>query len=67
VGAGSPAIPHTGSLVKIRGDGTFTEVAEGLNLPTSFEFIGNSAFIVNLAGEIWVIDHVPGLPYGRGR
>ncbi len=53
---GSPAMPNTGSLVRVRDDGTFRVVATGLNQPTSLEFIGNTAFVVTLGGEIWKID-----------
>jgi hypothetical protein len=56
---GSPALPNTGSLVKVNGDGTFTVVTGGVDRPTSLEFIGNTAYIVTLAGEIWKIDGVP--------
>jgi len=52
----SPASPNTGSLVKVNGDGTFTTVADGLDRPTSLEFIGNTAYIVTLTGEIWKVD-----------
>jgi hypothetical protein len=62
---GSPADPFTGSLSRINPDGSFTEIMGGLNLPTSLEFIGNSAYIVNLIGEIWVIDDVSAPPFGR--
>ena len=31
---------------------------DGLNQPTSLEFIGNTAYVVTLAGEIWKIDGV---------
>ena len=55
---GSPAEPHTGALVRARGDGTFTVVADRLNQPTSLEFIGRSAYIVSFAGDIWKIDGV---------
>jgi hypothetical protein len=65
--AGSPADPYTGSLVEVNADGSFTEVAGGLNQPTSLEFIGNTAYIVSLAGEIWVIENVSSPPYGRRR
>jgi hypothetical protein len=58
---GSPALPNTGELVEVnRGDGTFTVVAEGLNLPTSLEFIGDTAYVVTLSGEILEIDNVSG-------
>jgi hypothetical protein len=62
---GTPADPDGGSLSRINPDGSFTEIAGELNLPTSMEFIGNAAFIVNLAGEIWVIEDVSAPPFGR--
>src|SRR6266542_705207 len=55
---GSPALPNTGALVKANGDGTFTVITEPLDRPTSLEFIGNTAYVVNLTGEIWKIDGV---------
>jgi len=55
---GSPAEPNTGSLVKVNSDGTFRVVADGLDRPTSMEFIGDTAYVVTLGGEIWVIDNV---------
>jgi hypothetical protein len=64
---GSPALPDTGALVKVNGDGTFTTVTGGLDRPTSLEFIGNTAYVVTLGGEIWKIDGVPGPPYGVSR
>jgi len=54
----SPALPNTGSLVKVNGDGTFTVIMDGLDRPTSLEFIGNTAYVVTLTGEIWKIDGV---------
>jgi len=62
---GAPAEPDGGSLHRVNPDGSLTEIVGGLNLPTSLEFIGNSAYIVNLAGEIWVVDHVSEPPFGR--
>jgi sugar lactone lactonase YvrE len=62
--AGSPAEPNTGSLVEVNGDGTFSVVVNELNQPTSMEFIGNTAYVVTLTGEIWKIDNVSGPPYG---
>ena len=53
--AGSPALPNTGALVKANRDGTFTVVVDGLNQPTSLEFIGKTAYVVTLGGEIWKI------------
>jgi hypothetical protein len=63
----SPALPNTGALVKVNGDGTFTTIADELNQPTSVEFIGTSAFVVTLTGEIWRIDRVGAAPYGASR
>jgi hypothetical protein len=55
---GSPALPNTGALVKAGRDGTFTVVIDRLNQPTSLEFIGKSAYVVTLGGEIWKITGV---------
>jgi hypothetical protein len=54
----SNALPYTGALVKVNGDGTFTVIMDGLDRPTSLEFIGNTAYFVTLTGEIWKIDGV---------
>jgi sugar lactone lactonase YvrE len=64
---GSPAAPDTGSLVKVNGNGTFTVLADGLDRPTSLEFIGNTAYVVTLTGEIWKLDNVSGPPFGTWR
>jgi len=61
---GDAAIPFTGSLVKVNEDGTLTMVAEGLDRPTSLEFIQNTAYIVTLTGEVWTVDNVAGPPFG---
>lgn len=65
--AGSPALPNTGALMRAHDDGTFTSVVEGLNLPTSLEVIGNTAYVVTLTGAIWKIDDISGPPYGVAR
>jgi hypothetical protein len=54
----SNAVPNTGALVKVNRDGTFTGIIDNLDRPTSFEFIGNTAYVVTLTGEIWQIDGV---------
>ena len=54
--AGSPGLPNTGALLKVNGDGTFNVVVDGLDRPTSLEFIGDDAYVVTLSGEIWTID-----------
>jgi hypothetical protein len=64
---GSPALPNTGELVQVNSDGSFEVIASGLNQPTSMEFIGNTVFIVSLAGDIWVIEGVSSPPFGRPR
>jgi hypothetical protein len=56
---GSPASPNTGALLKTNWDGSLTVVVDGLNQPTSLEFIRNTAYVVTLGGEIWKIDNVP--------
>ncbi len=62
---GSPALPDTGSLVVVNGNGTFTTVIEGLDRPTSMDFIGTTAYVVSLTGEVWKIENVSGPPFGR--
>jgi hypothetical protein len=56
--AGAPALPNTGALVKVNRDGSFTVVIDGLNQPTSLEFIGKTAYVVTLGGQIWKIKGV---------
>ena len=63
--AGSPALPNTGSLVKVNGDGSLSIIEDKLNIPTSFEIIGNTAYIVTLGGEVWTVDDIVGAPYGQ--
>ena len=67
VAEGSPASPFTGSLLKAKLDGSISVVAEGLNIPTSMEVIGNTAYVVSLVGEIWKIDDISGLHHGGRR
>ena len=62
---GAPAQPNTGALVTVNPDGTFTVILDGLNQPTSFEFLGNTAYVVSLAGEVWMIDHLPAPSKGK--
>jgi sugar lactone lactonase YvrE len=62
---GSPALPETGSLLRVAADGSFVLVADRLNLPTSLEVIGTTAYVVTLTGDIWRIDGVFEPPSGR--
>ena len=64
---GTPASPNTGARVQANEDGTFDVIANGINQPTSLEFIGNTAYVVTLTGEIWRIDGVSDPPYGTAR
>lgn len=55
---GAPALPLTGSLMKLDGRGNLVEVVGGLNLPTSLEIIRDDAYVVTLTGEIWKLEGV---------
>jgi len=61
---GSPADPGTGSLLRVNRSGGFDVVTRGLDRPTSLEVVGNTAYVVTLAGEVLRIDGLPGP--GRG-
>lgn len=61
---GSAAIPFTGALFRVEGDGSVTEVVGSLNLPTSLEIVGKTAYIVGLTGDIWAIEMDNEPPYG---
>ena len=63
----TPADPNTGALVEVNGDGTFTVITNGLDRPTSLEFIGDTAYVVTLTGQIWRIDGVSCPPFGVSR
>lgn len=62
---GAPASPNTGALLKLKPNGSFSVVVDGLNQPTSLEFIGNNAYVVSLAGEVWKIENVSLPPFGH--
>jgi hypothetical protein len=59
---GSPADSNTGALVELRPGGGLQVVVDKLNQPTSLEFIGDTAYVLTIAGEIWKIRNV-----GRSR
>jgi hypothetical protein len=61
---GSPAQPNTGALVEVKKNGTFDVIVDELDRPTSLEFIGNTAYVVTLTGQIWKIEDVSGPPFG---
>jgi hypothetical protein len=60
----APALPDTGALVEVNADGTFTVVVDRLDQPTSMEFVGNTAYVVTLGGDIWKIEDVSSPPFG---
>lgn len=62
---GSPALPDTGRLLAVNADGTMTTLAAALDRPTSLQLIGNTAYIVTLTGEIWMLRDVAAPPFGR--
>jgi len=66
VNPGDPADPFTGSLVRVEDNGSMTPLVTGLDRPTSLELIGNTAYVVTLAGDIWAIPNVSPPPYGDG-
>ena len=56
----TPATPNTGKFLRVNEDGTMTALATGLDRPTSVKFIGNTAYIVTLTGEVWTVDGLTG-------
>jgi hypothetical protein len=52
------AMPNTGQLLRVNHDGTFSVIVDGLNQPTSLDFVGDTAYIVGLQGDVWKVKHV---------
>ena len=65
VNPASPALPNSGKLLRANKDGTFSVVVDKLNLPTSVDFAGDTAFVVTLTGEVWKIEDVSKLARSR--
>jgi hypothetical protein len=62
--AGAPALPNTGSLVETDGDtGGFRVLADGINLPSSLEIVGHTAYVVTLTGEVWRFRNITKSPW----
>lgn len=61
---GDPAQPNTGEFVVADGSGGFVKLVDELNLPTSLEIIGTTAYITGLGGDIVRIDGIAVPPYG---
>ena len=55
---GSPALPDSGELLKVNRNGTFSVVADKLDLPTSVDFKSDTGYVVTVNGEVWKIDDV---------
>lgn len=47
--------PPPGRILRLEGT-TFTPVVEGLTVPTSLDFVGDTALVTTLAGEVWKIE-----------
>jgi hypothetical protein len=58
--AGAPALPGTGKLLRILRNGSTRTLLEGVDTPTSLHFIGGTAYVVTLAGDVWKIRGVSG-------
>jgi sugar lactone lactonase YvrE len=54
----TPALPNTGRLLRVNKHGTFSVLVDRLNLPSSLDFVGDTAFVVTLNGEVWKINDV---------
>jgi hypothetical protein len=54
----SPAAPDSGELLLVNRNGSFTALVDELDLPTSLDFVGDTAFITTLNGEVWKITNV---------
>lgn len=61
---GAPASADTGRLLRVNKDGSFASIVEGLDRPTSLEFIGKTAFVVTLTGKVIRIDNTGRPPFG---
>ena len=63
-GEGSPAFPNTGRLVIVAHDGNLTPVVDGrgqelvLDRPTSMEFVGDTAYVVSVVGDVYRVDNL---------
>jgi hypothetical protein len=49
---GFPAAPNTGSLAVADRNGQFQTLVSGLDRPTTFEVIGDSAYVITITGKV---------------
>jgi hypothetical protein len=63
-GEGSPASPNTGRLVIVKHNGSLSPVTDRrgrelvLDRPTAMEFVGNTAYVISVVGDVYRIAHV---------
>jgi hypothetical protein len=61
---GAPALPNTGRLVIVKRDGSLKPVVDRhgqelvLDRPTSMEFVGDTAYVVSVDGNVYRIDNL---------
>lgn len=55
---GTPGLPDSGELLRVNGNGTFTVIVDGLDRPTSLSFVGDTAYIVTLGGDVLTVADV---------
>jgi hypothetical protein len=58
VSPGEPAKPTSGKLLRVNENGTFSVLVDALDLPTSLEFLDDTAFVTTLNGEVWRIEGI---------
>jgi hypothetical protein len=64
VGEGTPALPNTGRLVVVKGNGTLAPVVDRhgrelvLDRPTTMEFVGHTAYVVSVVGDVYKINNL---------
>ena len=49
---GFPAAPNTGHLMVADRHGQFQSLVSGLDRPTTFEIIGDTAYVVTITGKV---------------
>ncbi len=62
---GFPASPNTGLLMRADRLGQFQPVVSGLDRPTTFEIIGDTAFVVTITGKVLRVSGLDGGHHGR--
>lgn len=64
VAEGTPALPDTGRLVRVTCDGALQPVIDRkgspivLDRPTSMEFVGDTAYVVSLTGDVYTVSNI---------